>query len=233
MQPIIKSILLLTTWIMLGFGTSHAQELEGCKNPCKKTKIVQIGPLIGLRTLTLPDSQYVRVIEVVKRGASQKAGIMLGDTLTHFNGKVIQNMNYFIAEVAKLQPGDTITVTVRSNQVDTIYRYPLGAAETRKVTVIECCDEPEPEPELNNIIFVLSPNPANEYLRVSSYEVIKPEITLDIQDANGNVLKSEKVKKSKGNFEATLDIKELPNGVYFLKIYVENTKYVQRFVKEG
>ncbi|MBK8144401.1 MAG: T9SS type A sorting domain-containing protein [Bacteroidetes bacterium] len=28
-----------------------------------------------------------------------------------------------------------------------------------------------------------------------------------------------------------IDISDLPDGIYFLKIYVENTEYVQRFVK--
>jgi hypothetical protein len=101
--------------------------------------------------------------------------------------------------------------------------------------------EPEPIPqaeaqqlaelEQNNIIFVLSINAANEYLRVSTNEEINTEVTLDIQDPNGNVLLSEKVNKKKGNFEANINISKIPNGTYFVKIYVENTKYIQRFVK--
>ncbi len=227
-----KSILLLTTLLILGYSTLYAQDLQNCKKTCKKTRIVQSGPIIGLRTLSLPDSQYVRVVEVVKHGASHKNGILLNDTLTHFNGKVIQNMNYFIAEVAKLQPGDTITVTVVRNGIATDYSYPLGALRSEKITEIVCCDEPEPEPELNNIVFVLSPNPAKDYIRVSAYEVIKKEIIFEIIDPDGKVVKSEKTKKTKGSFEVEIDISELPNGVYFLKIYVENTDYVQRFVKE-
>ena len=53
-----------------------------------------------------------------------------------------------------------------------------------------------------------------------------------LQDPDGKVLKSETITKPKGRFEATININDLPNGVYFLKIYVENTQYVQRFRKE-
>ncbi len=324
-----KSILLLTTLLSLGYATLHAQSLEGCKNPCKKTRIVRSGPFMGLRTLTLPDSLYVRVVEVVKNGPSIKNGILLNDTLTHFNGKVIKNMTYFIGEVAKLQPGDTISVTAVRNGIPTVYTYPLGALKSQKVTEIVCCDEPEPvtkpkrkpkrevepvqavgpdiepeletepptknepkpkrkakrevepvqavgpdiEPELesepfrtappaqnpkpepepiptptpqpipaseaqpltelkqNNLAFILSPTPAKEYLFINCYEEIKTEVTLDIQDLNGKLVFSEKVSKMKGNFEAKMDISTLPDGVYFVKIYVENTDYVQRFVK--
>jgi hypothetical protein len=216
------AFLLVSPWVL------KAQGLEDCDNPCKKTKIVQSGPLIGLRTLTLPDSQYVRVIEVVKHGASHKNGIKLGDTLTHFNGKVIQNMNYFIGEVGKLQPGDTINLTVLRNGEFSNYRFPLGAAMTKKVTEIECCD---PEPVLNNIVFVLNLNLTQDYLRVSTDERLKMEVIMNILDANGNLMKTEKTKKPKGNFEANIPVGELPNGVYFVKIYVDNTQYVQRFVK--
>jgi hypothetical protein len=335
----------------------------------------------------------VRVVEVVKRGASEKYGILLGDTLTHFNGKVIQNMNYFIAEVAKLQPGDTVTVTARRNQVPVLFRFPLGAAQTRRITEIVCCDdlpiEPEPQPNeefalepvedpkparekirketreqnqnqgiettidplddplgqpfadaaekreakreaalnrqlqlekereeerkkeaeaeqqaqmekereeerlkkeaaerlaqlekkreeerirkadteeqarqaqiakereaqrmqaqqraneptvmaqpdpaLNNIVFELSPNPAVNYLRVSANEAIHYKVRMDIQDPNGNVLQSETITNPNGRFETTLNIEELPNGLYFLKIYVDNTNYIQRFRKQ-
>ena len=228
-----KSILLLTTFAILGYGTLHGQVLNDCKNPCMKTRIVEGGPFIGLRTISLPDSQSVRVLEVIKNGASLKNGILLDDTLTHFNGKVIKNTNYFMAEVAKLQPRDAITLSVYREGVTTVYRYSLGALRTQKITEIVCCDEPEPLPDLNSIAFVLSPAPAKDYLRVSTYEVLKMEVYFDIRDPNGNVVKSKRVRKTKGNFDVDIDISELPNGVYFLKIYVENTEYVQRFVKEN
>ena len=340
MARIMKSILLLTTLMIFGYQTMYAQDLANCKNPCRKTRIVKSGPYMGLRTLTLPDSLYVRVVEVVKNGPSVKNGILLYDTLTHFNGKVIKNMEYFIGEVAKLQPDDTITVTAVRSGIATVYKYPLGALQTKKISEIVCCDElnpkpdaithhepkpktkakreyepvqqvgpelepelepepqttnepkpkrkakrelepvqpvepdtepalePEPlrtaepiqkpeskpvpvpipapkpqaipasdalqlaEPEQNNLSFILSPTPAKSYLLINCYEEIKSEVTLDIQDLNGKVVLSEKVSKKNGNFEVKMDISSLPDGVYFIKIYVENTDYVQRFVKE-
>lgn len=374
MARIMKSIFLLTTLMIFGYQTMYAQDLANCKNPCRKTRIVKSGPYMGLRTLTLPDSLYVRVVEVVKNGPSVKNGILLYDTLTHFNGKVIKNMEYFIGEVAKLQPDDTITVTAVRSGIATVYKYPLGALQTKKISEIVCCDElnpkpdaitqhepkpktkakreyepvqpvgpelepelepepqtknepkpkrktkrelepvqavgpdiepelepeplttnepkpkrkakrelepvqpvepdtepalePEPlrtaepiqkpeskpvpvpipapkpqaipasdalqlaEPEQNNLSFILSPTPAKSYLLINCYEEIKSEVTLDIQDLNGKVVLSEKVSKKNGNFEVKMDISSLPDGVYFIKIYVENTDYVQRFVKE-
>jgi hypothetical protein len=131
-----------------------------------------------------------------------------------------------------LQPGDTITLSVYREGLTTVYRYPLGALRSQKITEIVCCDEPEPLPELNSIAFVLSPAPAKDYLRVSTNEVLKMAVQFEIQDPNGKLVKSKKAKKAKGNFDVELDISDLPNGIYFLKIYVENTEYVQRFVKE-
>ena len=401
-----KSIRFIMALMFFGYTSIQAQSLEGCKNPCRKTRIVKSGPYMGLRTLTLPDSQYVRVVEVVKNGPSVKNGILLYDTLTHFNGKVIKNMEYFIGEVAKLKPDDTISVTAVRSGIAIVYKYPLGALQTKKISEIVCCDElksepqaitqhepkpkrkakreveevqavgpdiesemepepitkpepkpkrkakreveevqavgpdietesepepltlnepkpkrkakreveevqavgpdieptmlseplsknepkpkrkakreveevqavgpdiepelepspmrsaeliqkPEPKPEPisapkpqpipasealqlselehNNLAFILSPTPAKSYLLINCYEEIKSDVTLDIQDLNGNVVLSEKVSKKNGNFEVKMDISSLAEGVYFVKIYVENTDYVQRFVKE-
>jgi myosin heavy subunit len=90
----------------------------------------------------------------------------------------------------------------------------------------------EPDKDLNNIVFDLSPNPALNFLRVSANEEINYTVKLDIQDAEGNILKSETVKILKGRFDVTISVEDLPNGLYFLKIYVDNTQYVQRFRKE-
>jgi hypothetical protein len=90
----------------------------------------------------------------------------------------------------------------------------------------------QPDPALNNIVFELSPNPAVNYLRVSANEAIHYKVRMDIQDPNGKVLQSETIKRSTERFETTLNIEALPNGLYFLKIYVDNTNYIQRFRKQ-
>jgi len=221
--------ILFAVLILLTYSASQAQDLSDCKNPCKKTRIIQSGPLIGLRTIDLADSQYVRVIEVVKHGASQKIGILLNDTLTHFNGKVIQSMKYFIAEVAKLNPGDTVTVIANRMGVVSEYRFPLGAAQTRKVTEIVCCD---PEPVFNEILFMLIPDVAQKNLSVSAAEVIYGEVLIHVLDINGTLLKKETVKESRSNFATNIDISDLPKGIYFIKIFVDKTQYTKRFVKE-
>lgn len=187
------------------------------------------GPFIGLRTIDLADSQYVRVIEVVKHAASHKNGILLNDTLTHFNGKVIESMKYFMGEVAKLNPGDTITLTVLRQGISTDYRYPLGALKSTKVTEIVCCD---PEPEMNNIAFVLSPDILQHTLRIFADETIKIDVAIEVLDLNGSVLQSEKIKKSKSKFDTKIDISQLATGIYYIKILVDKNQYVHRFVKD-
>lgn len=224
-----KITFLFTVFFVLSFFAMQAQDLSNCKNPCKKTKIVQSGPFIGLRTIDLADSQYVRVVEVVKNGPSHKNGILLHDTITHFNGEVIQSMRYFIGEVAKLNPGDTVTVTVYRNGEVTDYRYPLGALQTKKVTEIECCD---PEPVYNDILFVLRLDNSQNTLTISTDEIIGSDVLINILDVNGTTLKTEKTKKNKRGFEISIDISDIDKGIYFVKIFVDNTQYTRRFTKE-
>lgn len=72
--------------------------------------------------------------------------------------------------------------------------------------------------------FIVSPNPANDYLKITSKLTIND---IFITDVNGRVFKSLKVN----NTEATLNIADLATGVYMVEIQSSEGKVVKKIVK--
>ncbi len=78
--------------------------------------------------------------------------------------------------------------------------------------------------ELNNKVAIY-PNPANDFINIQSNSLINKT---EIYDLNGRIISDE-------NFNSTniiLDINNLSNGIYIIKIEVKNGFNIQKFVKE-
>jgi hypothetical protein len=74
------------------------------------------------------------------------------------------------------------------------------------------------ENEVGNLEFEVYPNPTSNYLNLNfQNKTIK---FISIHDVNGQLVK----KIDKQDFEKTIDIKQLENGVYFLHVYEEDKK---------
>jgi hypothetical protein len=72
--------------------------------------------------------------------------------------------------------------------------------------------------------FKISPNPANDELRVTSYEL--RVTSMEIYDVYGRKQKAEGRKRENGMI---MNISNLPAGLYFIKI---NNEFVSKFIKE-
>lgn len=80
----------------------------------------------------------------------------------------------------------------------------------------------------NNVsLFTLSPNPATDKLMIQSSEM-ETSMKVDVIDINGQVLLKHQIT---GN--NSIDISNLVSGVYFIRIYTENSGFTQlKFVKQ-
>jgi hypothetical protein len=76
-----------------------------------------------------------------------------------------------------------------------------------------------------NTTFTLLPNPANESITITSTSIFN---TVEIVSFLGQTILSQ---PANGN-RLTLDVSNLTNGVYFVRIITENGASVQKFVKQ-
>lgn len=76
--------------------------------------------------------------------------------------------------------------------------------------------------------FILSPNPATNELRIYSNSLLANSV-VSIFNVLGETLLDEKIEKSNN---ISMNIKNLPAGIYFLQLRTESGTVVKRFVKE-
>jgi hypothetical protein len=81
--------------------------------------------------------------------------------------------------------------------------------------------------DLSSFIYIY-PNPANEVLNIDLTAISNKIEVANILDITGRIIKSYSAKSASVN---SINISQLPSGVYFVKIVTTDNEYVKRFVK--
>ena len=71
--------------------------------------------------------QALVVAAVASDGPAGKAGLQVGDIITHINGEAVQDGRLTMHQIAKLRPGDTIEISAQRNQQSLELRTVVGA----------------------------------------------------------------------------------------------------------
>lgn len=83
-----------------------------------------------------------------------------------------------------------------------------------------------------NISFNVYPNPVNSITNISFYSESELNVTIDIYDQNGKIVKNIEVEATPmSEFEYSMNITDLPAGIYFLKIITNNKVVSKKLVK--
>jgi len=61
-------------------------------------------------------SQALAVVAVAEDSPAQKAGVQVGDIITHIDGEAVQDGRLTMHKIAMLRPGDTIAISVQRNR---------------------------------------------------------------------------------------------------------------------
>jgi len=85
----------------------------------------------------------------------------------------------------------------------------------------------------SKINLTLFPNPADEYVRLSAIFDTLPKSSVQIQlsDQNGRILKQESRDVQTTEFQAILEINDLPSGIYYIQLRTERSIQTEKFLK--
>ncbi|TAF73296.1 MAG: T9SS C-terminal target domain-containing protein [Bacteroidetes bacterium] len=127
--------------------------------------------------------------------------------------------------VSGLNATTTYTFTVIAfdkNGNQSLLSFPKTVT-TKAFPIINSIDDLSQQSEKD--LFVISPNPATEFLQIFNKEQIAFEAT--IYNIYGQKIKT--TYQNTSPFE--INIKNIQNGVYFLHIYSQNSHFIKRFLK--
>jgi serine protease DegS len=71
--------------------------------------------------------QTLTVVDVAADSPAQKAGVQVGDVITHIDGEVVQDGRLTMHRIAMLKPGDTVAISVQRNRQSLELNAVVGA----------------------------------------------------------------------------------------------------------
>ncbi|MEZ5502655.1 MAG: trypsin-like peptidase domain-containing protein [Halioglobus sp.] len=71
---------------------------------------------IGATPSSGGNRQTLAVVEVAADSPAQKAGVQVGDVITHIDGEPVQDGRLTMHRIARLKPGDTVAISVQRGQ---------------------------------------------------------------------------------------------------------------------
>jgi serine protease Do len=87
--------------------------------------------------LGLDKPEGILVSDVVKGSPAARAGLQQGDIITHYNGKLVKNVNKFRNDIALMNPGSSIELKIlRNNKLQSI-KVELGSQNDGEVITAE------------------------------------------------------------------------------------------------
>jgi hypothetical protein len=72
----------------------------------------------------------------------------------------------------------------------------------------------------------IAPNPTTSDINFDFYAPVRGELIYEITDLTGRVIISKTEMKEEGNTKVLVDLDEIPNGIYFLKVSFEKTSFI-------
>ncbi|MEO8146405.1 MAG: T9SS type A sorting domain-containing protein [Bacteroidia bacterium] len=90
----------------------------------------------------------------------------------------------------------------------------------------EAVEPPAAEPFLE-----LYPNPASQNINLN-FETLDESAQLEIRNITGQLMMQKQIASDDGNFETSLDVSNLPNGIYIMLVKTESGITSKRFVKQ-
>ena len=88
------------------------------------------------------------------------------------------------------------------------------------------------EDDLKNNFFINAyPNPSNEFILFEMPAMNHLSIPLEIIDTRGTIISNFEIHETNGLFTQQLNISDLAQGMYFVRVQIEGQFFVKRFVK--
>ncbi len=204
------------------YGTNN---ITGCRN--KDTVTIKVNSLpianAGLDK-TINAGQNVQIGTNVISGMSY-----LWTPSLNLNSSIIakpianptSTTNYIVKvtnDITRCDKQDTMVLTVNG-----LPRLSSYSSETKTTILVERIS--------NEMLFNLSPNPANNIVKLS-YEIVETEadVKLKLLDINGQLIKEIVIDTPQLKGEINLDLSELVTGVYFINLQSNNQTAIKKLV---
>lgn len=179
---------------------------------------------LAIFTLTVPSATLVATTSNINLCSGQSAVLTVS---TSPGGVSLNPYTWYPGSFGIGNSSVTVNPTVTTvytvtAQDQTGYGCNFSTTITQSVSTCTGIDE-----ITDNNVLTIYPNPANDFINVD-LENVNDNITIQIVNALGEVVMTEKMETQ----QTSLNIHDLVNGVYFVKVESGEGKYIKKFIKQ-
>lgn len=142
---------------------------------------------------------------------------IFGQTIT--NEVISSNGNHFKNSSAEISwtVGDIVTETHSNSSVTLTQGF-------HQVTIIEDTSNPGGFNSNKNIEFNVYPNPTFKNITITTVSTLG-ELNAKVYDSKGSLSKEKKIENGNG----TIEVSELSEGIYYLKIFDDKNQFIKSY----
>ena len=102
---------------------------------------------------------------------------------------------------------------------------------TRSVVAISCAGRKDAVNFSTSNEVVVYPNPSSDFINLQISNVAAKQVSVNIFDINGRLVKKVEINPSQDSVEQRVDISTFSNGTYFINGIIDNREFVKKFIK--
>lgn len=225
MLRIFFSLLMIVSFEMMG----QSELKKDCQNICKVSRLIEEGVLLGVRiqNISLKDP-YAYIVEVLPKTSAEKSGLQIGYIIQKVDDTEIKDKNHLVEVIQSYKAGDIVRLTYQAKDKIMTQKIRLGAKSTKVVDVLECCDKLEDREVALLDGLTVYPNPASREITLSTKEALEGDTHILIYTQEGKEVFYDISNKNE-RLKMQIDISELANGPYFVRVETNKSNYIQKF----
>lgn len=201
------------------FDSKNAQQQEG-DYLCKDVKTV-LKPFLGVKATGREDLNGVDIDRVVDATPADNAGITTTESITNFNGEVINSTCDLTRAVKSSDIGDLVEIKLMSGASQYSKYVAIGFREINTVTYKYCSKKPiENNLSAHTINASLSsfPNPTRSTSYVNFKSTSLENVTFSVVDIKGNLIHREIFSDFEGSLQLDYNHNKDSAGTYIFVV---------------
>ncbi len=218
---------------IINFDSNKLQDQDG-EYICKEVQ-TQYKPFLGVRSEGRDDLNGVDVKQVIATTAAAKGGIIINETITEFNGDVINSYCDLMSAVRSSEIGDRVELKMQKGVKHYSKYVIVGSKAISNVTYKYCQDEPleisnEIASNVNMEEASLStyPNPTGSVSSVNFNSASDEDVIFHVMDITGNLIHKEVFSNFNGNLMLDYNFDNQSVGTYIIAIHQGEEVYKRK-----
>lgn len=195
---------------------------------------VEKGPFLGISLVGTDDFTGARITKIIEGSPAEAYGFQIGDVITLIGNDEISTACDVTQSISQSEPGSLLDIDlVRDNENENV-ELALGYRLHKKISWLPTAEQIVLDNATTNnsqsADLAVFPNPTEGVLQVQYTATQQGAVQMNLTDLTGKVILAKEIDAFSGVLTDVLDLKTLPDGVYFLNVVQGNEAKTEKII---